>query len=84
MNERESVFCKLINAVKSPPILALPKNGLLYSVDTDVFVYQVGAALFQIDEEDNRRPIGFWSRTLNKHGKITQYVRRNDSQLCAH
>ena len=57
-------FKTLIAAVTSPPILALPKLGLPYSLDTDASNEQVGAALFQ-EEDGERRPIGFWSRTLH-------------------
>ena len=57
-------FKALIAAVTSPPILALPKLGLPYSLDTDASNEQVGAALFQ-EEDGERRPIGFWSRTLH-------------------
>ena len=57
-------FEGLKSAISNPPILALPKPGLPYSVDTDASDVQIGAALFQ--EHDNvRKPIGFWSRTLH-------------------
>ena len=58
-------FDTLKEAICSPPILALPKPGLPYSVDTDASELQVGAALFQTHEE-GRKPIGFWSRTLHQ------------------
>ena len=61
--EREA-FKALIAAVTAPQILALPRPGLPYSVDTDASDYQIGAALFQTHEGNTRRPIGFWSRTL--------------------
>lgn len=67
--DQETAFRRLIDAVTSPPVLALPKNGLPYSVDTDASSYQVGAALFQTDEEGRRKPLGYWSRTLNAHEK---------------
>ena len=59
-----TAFKTLINAICSPPILALPRPGLDYSIDTDASNRQVGAALFQTHEGGIRRPIGFWSRTL--------------------
>ncbi len=45
-------------------MLALPKNGRHYSLDTDASANQIGAALFQTQENGERKPIGFWSRTL--------------------
>ena len=60
-----SAFRALINAVTSPPILAIPKKGLRYSLDTDASNYQVGCALFQTHPDGVRRPIGFWSRKMN-------------------
>ena len=57
-------FETLVAAVKSPPILSLPKPDLPYSVDTDASDYQVRCALFQTTEDGERRPIGYWSRSL--------------------
>ena len=58
-------FEALREAVNTPPILALPKVGLPYSMDTDASDFQFGAALFQTHEEGSRKPIGFWSRSLH-------------------
>lgn len=33
----------------------------------DASAYQVGATIFQTDNDGIRRPIGNWSRTLHKH-----------------
>lgn len=65
---QESSFRALIEVIVSPPVLALPKKGLPYSVDTDASSYQVGAALFQ-DREGVRKPIGYWSRSLHTYEK---------------
>ncbi len=58
-------FRALISAVVSPKVLALPVQGLKYSVDTDASDYGVGCALFQTHPDGTRKPIGFSSRTLN-------------------
>ncbi|CDF33203.1 unnamed protein product [Chondrus crispus] len=58
-------FDTLREAVISPPILALPKAGFPYSMDTDASDYQVGTALFQSHEDGQRKHIGFWSRLLH-------------------
>lgn len=47
----------LIEEIKIPPVLALPKQGLDYSVDTDENYYQVGATLFQTDPNRERKPL---------------------------
>ncbi|CAN8062284.1 unnamed protein product [Agarophyton chilense] len=47
------------------PVLALPIPNLPYSVDTDSSEYQVGCALFQTHPDGERKPIGYWSRSLN-------------------
>ena len=46
-------------------MLALPRANKLYSLDTDASSHQVGVALFQEQDDGSRKPIGFWSRTLN-------------------
>ena len=57
-------FNKLIEACTTAPVLALPRVGLQYSVDTDASAYGVGAALYQTHEDGERMQIGFWSRSL--------------------
>ena len=64
--EQVSSFRALINEVISPKVLALPVPGLPYSVDTDACDYGVGCALFQTHPDGQRKPIGFWSRSLNE------------------
>ena len=60
----KKAFHKLKGAILAPPVLALPKKDLPYSVDTDASDYQIGAALFQTHPDAQRKPIGFFSRTL--------------------
>ena len=60
----ERAFHKLKDAILAPPVLALPKNDLPYSVDTDASDYQIGAAPFQTHPDSQRKPIAFFSRTL--------------------
>ncbi len=45
-----------MEAVTSPPVLALPKAELPFSIDTDASTYQVGAALFQTYPDGTRKP----------------------------
>lgn len=59
-------FQSLIEKICNPPVLDFPVNGLPFSVDTDDSNYQVGFALFQTYQDGERRPIRFFSRSLNK------------------
>lgn len=81
---QESDFRKIIEADKSAPVLAIPKNGFSYSFDRDPLPYQVGAELLQMEEEKNIRPVGLCSRMLNTNENITRLVRRKFLQLYGH
>ena len=72
----------LKDAVTTPQILALPKAGLPYSMDTDAIDFQVGAALFQTHEEGARKPIGFWSCSLHAAERNYSPRRRNATPWC--
>ena len=63
-DEQQAVFRQLIDEVLSPKVLALPVPGLPYSVDTDASNYGIGCTVFQTHSTDERKPIGFWSRSL--------------------
>lgn len=45
-------------------MIALPRQGIDYCVDTDAIEYQVGAARFQTDPNGESKPLGYWSRSL--------------------
>lgn len=50
-------------------VLALPQPSVPFSVDTNASDGQLGAALFQTHVDGERKHIGFWSPSLNKHEK---------------
>ena len=52
------------NALTQAPIVNLPDPERPYSVDTDTYKYQIGAALFQVDDDGKRHPTGFWRTSL--------------------
>ena len=62
--EQLTAFNLLREALISAPILRLPDPSRPYSVDTDACNHQIGAALFQTDDNGVRHPVGFWSRSL--------------------
>lgn len=62
--EQTKAFAMLRDALISPPVLALPRPALPFTVDTDASDYQIGCALMQEHEDGIRYPIGFWSRSL--------------------
>lgn len=59
------MFQDLVQHLTSEHILSPPRPGLPYSVDTDTSNYQVECALFQPCEEGERRPVGYFSRSLH-------------------
>ena len=60
----KGAFHNLKEAILAPPVLAVPKKDLPYSVDTDASEFQIGAALSQTQPDAQRKPIAFFSRTL--------------------
>lgn len=63
--EQLKYFKTFIEQICSPPVLALPRTNLSYSVDTDASAYGIGCTTFQKNEDVSRKPIGYWSRSLN-------------------
>ncbi|CDF36773.1 unnamed protein product [Chondrus crispus] len=57
----KKAFHKLKEAILAPPVQALPKKDLPYSVDTDASDYQIGAALFLTYPDAQRKRIGNYS-----------------------
>ena len=52
----------------SPPVLALPKRGRPYMINTDASAYQLGATLLQQQDPSKPKewvPVRYWSKTLN-------------------
>ena len=74
-------FNRLKGALTEAPILALPRSGLPYSLDTDACDYQVGVALMQLYPDGTRHPIGYWSRSLNNAEKTTASLKKSVSLL---
>ena len=62
-------FQELKTKLISPPILALPRHGYKYTLDTDACVYQVGCTLLQEQPNGDKLPVGYWSRSLTKAEK---------------
>ncbi len=67
--EAMHAFNTILKSICEPPILALPKPAKELSIDTDACAGQIGAALFQLESDGKRHPIGYWSRTLTFSGK---------------
>ena len=57
-------FLTLRRCLLTAPILALPRAGFPYTLDTDASSYQVGCCLLQEQPDGTRHPVGYWSRTL--------------------
>ena len=65
-DEEYDAFSTLKKKLMSPPILALPRPGYPYTVDTDACNTQVGCCLLQEQPDGNLHPVGYWSRTLSE------------------
>ena len=78
--EAVNAFDELVKQIIAPPVLSLSREQLPYEVDTAASDYQVGAALFQAHQSGERKPTGFWSRSLLPAKQITQNRRKNASQ----
>lgn len=63
---QERAYRSIIKAVTEPPLLALPKSGLLYSIDTVSYKHQGFCALLQTHSDNTRKTIDFWSLTFNQ------------------
>ncbi len=72
-----AAFGLLKKALVSPPVLRLPRQCRLYSVDTDVCDHKNGCVLFQTHEDGKRCPVGFWSRQLHPAEKTYSAARKN-------
>lgn len=62
-------FDPLVLTVTTPPVLALSKDKLVFSIDTDERGYQMGAAVLQMDPVGSRLTIDYWSMSMKKHEK---------------
>ncbi|CAN8061906.1 unnamed protein product [Agarophyton chilense] len=65
-NDEMDTFEELKRALLSPPILALPKTGLPYTLDTDASHAQIGCYLIQEQHTGDKLPIEYWSRAMNE------------------
>ncbi|CDF39938.1 unnamed protein product [Chondrus crispus] len=60
-----NAFDNLKRCMIAPPILALPRYGRPYMIDTDASAYQLGCTLLQEHDQPNDwRPVGYWSYSL--------------------
>ena len=55
-----------IDRVCSPPVLSLEIRDLFSSVDTDACDYRICCTLFQTHPDRERKPLGYWSRSITE------------------
>jgi hypothetical protein len=68
-DEALAAFKKLLSLLLRPPVIALPREGGVgaeFLLQTDVSQAQVGCVLLLRQTEGEFKPIGFWSRKLEK------------------
>lgn len=68
-SENDQAFPVLIDSIATALVLALPRTGLASSVKTNASDYQFGAVMFQTHPNGQRKPAGFWSRSVSCHEK---------------
>src|ERR1700682_1264598 len=62
--ERRDALETLIQKVTSAPVLAFPDLERPFELEVDASAYAVGAILFQRDEQDRKRDVGYFSKAL--------------------
>lgn len=62
--DETEAFNKFKDFLAKPPVLALPRLGQTYTVDSDACDKQVRSVLLQEQEDVNEHPLGYLSRTL--------------------
>ncbi len=64
--EAEKAFHKIKKAISKHPVLTLPDVTKPFGIRTDASDYAIGGVLFQLDENNQEKPIAFGSRVLSK------------------
>jgi RNase H-like domain found in reverse transcriptase len=67
--EQVIAFDTLRASLLNPPILALPRIEVAFTIDTDDSDHQLGCCLLQDQPDGTPRPIGYWSRGLTSAEK---------------
>ena len=62
----EEAFERLKDRLVSSPILAYPKNDILFVLDTDASSYGSGAVLSQVQENGEEKVIAYGNKSLSK------------------
>lgn len=65
-DEQVKSFRTFIDNICLLTLLALPSRNLQYTLDTGTSAYGLGASLSQSYTNRQRKPIGFWPRSLNR------------------
>ena len=71
----QKAFEELKHALSSAPVLAYPRQGIRFMLDTDASNTGIGAVLSQV-QDDQERVIAYYSRTLSKSERNYCVTRR--------
>nr|CAD2204781.1 unnamed protein product [Meloidogyne enterolobii] len=67
--KHDKILEEMKKRLTSAPILATPRFGKPFILETDASGIAIGACLLQENQQKEIHPIAFYSRTLNKHEK---------------
>jgi RNase H-like domain found in reverse transcriptase len=60
------VVDQLIESVTTDPVLQQPDHTKPYTLEVDASQYTSGAILYQPDDQDQLRPVGYYLKTFNQ------------------
>ena len=70
LSEEEMLaFKTLKKSLLTAPILALPREGYPYTLDTDASANQIGCCLLHKQPDGHLHPVGYWSRSFTSAEK---------------
>jgi hypothetical protein len=64
--EHDQLLEMMKEKLTSAPVLAPPRLGDTFTLETDASILAIAAVLLQKDKDDNVHPVAYFSRTLNK------------------
>ena len=77
----QNAFDKLKAVLANGPVLMAPDFGRAFKIAVDASDVGVGAVLLQADSSGVDRPIGYFSKKLNRHQKVYSTIEKETLAL---